>query len=69
MDRLDTVYEGLLIDQVRPASVRAGAEWLLDEEEVIETLVDTEGDPEWLAWDLKALADVWSCCGCRRTVA
>ncbi len=53
-------YENALIERFRPAFVRAGAEWLLDEEdEVIEMLRDPGGDPVWLARTLNDQAD---CC-------
>ena len=55
----DASFETVLIERVRPAFLRADAEWLLDEEEVIELSVETSGDPTWLAWELNNQAD---CC-------
>ncbi len=57
---MDVPYEDALIERFRPAFVRAGAEWLVDEEDgVIEILRETGGDPVWLARTLNAQAD---CC-------
>ncbi len=56
----DLAYEDALIERFRPAFVRADAKWLLDEEdEVIEILRETGGDPVWLAQTLNDQAD---CC-------
>lgn len=55
----DTADEGALIERFRPAFIRAGTVWLLDEEEVIELLVETGGDELWLARELNDQAD---CC-------
>ena len=57
---VDVTYEDALIERVRPAFVRADAEWLLDgEDEVIEILRETGGDSVWLARELNDQAD---CC-------
>lgn len=57
---MDVTYEDALIERFRPAFVRADAEWLLDEEdEVVEILRETGGDPTWLARTLNDQAD---CC-------
>ncbi len=55
---MDSVEEALLIERFRPVFVRAGAEWLLDEEAVIEALVETGGDVAWLARELNDQADL-----------
>lgn len=55
----DTADEDALIERFRPAFLRAGAEWLLDEEEVIELLVEAGGDAAWLARELNDQGD---CC-------
>lgn len=53
-------YEDALIERFRPAFIQADAEWLLDEEEeVIEVLRETGGDPVWLA---RTLNDQANCC-------
>lgn len=55
----DLAFEDALIERVRPAFARADAEWLLDEEEVIDLLVETGGDAAWLARELNDQGD---CC-------
>ena len=55
----DLLRELALIEQFRPAFVRADAEWLLDEEEVQELLVETGGDAALLAHELNDQGD---CC-------
>lgn len=55
---MDSVEENVLIDRFRPVFVRADAEWLLDEEAVIEVLVETGGDVAWLARELNDQADL-----------
>ncbi len=55
----DITYEDALIERVRPPFIQADAEWLLGEDEVIELLVETGGDPVWLARELNDHAD---CC-------
>ena len=55
----DLLRELALIERFRPAFVRADAEWLLDEEEVQELLVETGGDVVWLARELNDRGD---CC-------
>lgn len=54
----DLAFEDALIERVRPAFVQADAEWLLDEEEVIELLVETGGNPAWLARELNDQGDL-----------
>ncbi len=48
----------MLIDRFRPVFARADAEWLLDEEAVIEVLVKTGGDWDWFARELNDQADL-----------
>lgn len=54
----DLTYKAALIERLRPAFIRADTEWLLDEEEVIDTIVETGGDTTWLARDLNLQADL-----------
>ena len=54
----DASFEAALIERVRLVFVQADAGWLLDEEEVIELLVETGGDPVWLARELNDQGDL-----------